>query len=120
MRLQIETVAHGEVTVVHCRGRLIYGAEADALRERVNAVLQQTSRIVFHLGGVSDMDSGGIGRVVGMVVSARRVGGDIKFCHLTPRVRHVIEITGLLTVFEVFATEEEALRAFAAGMKASA
>jgi len=120
MRLEIETVAQGEVTVVRCRGRIIYGDEADALRERVNAVLQQTPRIVFHLGGVRDMDSGGIGRVVGMVVSARRAGGDIKFCTLSPHVQHVLEITGLLTVFEVFPTEEEALRAFAGGMKASA
>ena len=120
MRLEIETVAHGEVTVVHCRGRLIYGEQADSLRERVNAVLQQTPRIVFHLGGVSDMDSGGIGRVVGMVVSARRAGGDIKFCHLTPHVEHVLQITGLLAVFQVFATEEEALRAFAGGVQASA
>ena len=120
MRLEIETVAQGEVTVVRCRGRIIYGDEADALRERVNAVLQQTPRIVFHLGGVRDMDSGGIGRVVGMLFPARRAGGDIKFCTLSPHVQHVLEITGLLTVFEVFPTEEEALRAFAGGMKASA
>lgn len=120
MRLEIETVAHGAVTVVHCRGRIIYGTEADALRERVNAVLQQTPRIVFHLAGVRDMDSGGIGRVVGMVVSARRAGGDIKFCALSPHAEHVLQITGLLKVFEVFATEEEALRAFTGGVKASA
>ena len=120
MRLEIETVAHAEITVIRCRGRIIYGDEADALRERVNAVLQQTPRIVFHLAGVRDMDSGGIGRVVGMVVSARRAGGDIKFCNLSSKVQHVLEITGLLTIFQVFATEEEALRAFASGMKASA
>jgi anti-anti-sigma factor len=119
MRLEIETVAHGEVAVVHCRGRLIYGPEADALRERVNTVLEQTPRMVFHLGDVSHMDSGGIGRVVGMVVSARRAGGDIKFCTLSPHVQHVLEITGLLAVFQVFATEEEALRAFAGGVQAS-
>ena len=120
MRLEIETVAQGEVTVVRCRGRLVYGAEADALRERVNAVIQQTPRIVFHLADVSHMDSGGIGRVVGMLLSARRAGGDIKLCTLSPHVRHVLEITGLLTVFEVFATEPEAVRAFTAGAKVSA
>lgn len=120
MRLEIETSALGDVRILRCRGRIIYGDEADALRERVNAVLKETSRIVFHLGGVRDMDSGGIGRVVGMVVSARRAGGDIKFCHLTSKVHHALDITHLLTVFEVFATEDEAVRAFAAGMKASA
>ena len=120
MQLEIETVVQGEVAVLHCRGRIIYGDQADALRERVNAVLQQTPRIVFHLGGVRDMDSGGIGRVVGMVLSARRAGGDIKFCHLTPQVEHVLQITGLLAVFQVFATEEEARRAFAGGVKTSA
>ena len=120
MRLEFETFSHGDVRVLHCRGRIIYGPEADALRERVNALLQETSRIVFHLAGVRDMDSGGIGRVVGMVVSARRAGGDIKFCNLSPKVRHVLQITGLLKVFEVFATEEEAIRSFASGVKASA
>ena len=120
MRLEIETSAQGDVRVLRCRGRIIYGEEADALREQVNALLQETHRIVFHLAGVRDMDSGGIGRVVGMVVSARRAGGDIKFCSLSPHVQHVLDITGLLTVFEVFATEDEAIRAFAGGMKASA
>ena len=92
MRIELETITQGDVRVLRCRGRIIYGAEADALRERVNALLQETPRIVFHLGGVRDMDSGGIGRVVGMVVSARRAGGDIKFCHLTPKVDHVLQI----------------------------
>jgi anti-sigma B factor antagonist len=119
MRLEIETSAQGDVRVVHCRGRIIYGTEADALRERVNALLQETPRIVFHLAEVRDMDSGGIGRVVGMVVSARRAGGDIKFCALSDHVQHVLEITGLLRVFQVFATEEEAVRAFAGEVKAS-
>ena len=119
MRLELETITQGDVRVLRCRGRIIYGTEADALRERVNALLQESPRIVFHLAGVSDMDSGGIGRVVGMVVSARRAGGDIKFCCLSKHVQHVLEITGLLTVFEVFGSEEEAVRAFV-GMKASA
>lgn len=120
MRLEIETVVQDGVAVLHCRGRIIYGEQTDVLRERVNAVLQQTPRIVLHLGGASDMDSGGIGCVVGMVLSARRAGGDIKFCHLTPHVEHVLMITGLLGVFQVCATEEEALRAFAGGVKTSA
>jgi anti-anti-sigma factor len=120
MRLELETIPRGDVRVLRCRGRIIYGVEADALRERVSALLQESPRIVFHLAGVRDMDSGGIGRVVGMVVSARRAGGDIKFCSLSDRVQYVLEITGLLTVFEVFATEEEAVRAFAGGRKSRA
>ena len=120
MRLELETITQGDVRILRCRGRIIYGAEADALRERVNALLQETPRVVFNMGGVRDMDSGGIGRVVGMVVSARRAGGDIKFCQLTAQVDHVLQITGLLAVFEVFATEDEAVRAFTGGVKASA
>ena len=120
MRLEIETSTQGDVRVLRCRGRIIYGEEADALRQRVNSILAETPRIVFHLAEVRDMDSGGIGRVVGMVVSARRAGGDIKFCNLSSKVHHVLKITGLLTVFEVFATEDEAVRAFSDGMKASA
>ena len=120
MRLEIEVAAQEDVRVLRCRGRIIYGPEADALRERVNAALQETPRIVLHLSGARDMDSGGIGRVVGMVVSARRAGGDIKFCCLSPQVQHVLEITGLLRIFEVFATEEEAVCSFAGGAQAPA
>lgn len=120
MRLEIEVSAQGDVRVLRCRGRIIYGPEADALRERVNAALEETPRLVLHLAGARDMDSGGIGRVVGMVVSARRAGGDIKFCCLSPKVQHVLQITGLLKIFEVFATEEDAVRAFAGGAQAPA
>lgn len=120
MRLEIEVSKQGDVQVLRCRGRIIYGPEADALRERVNAALAETPRLVLHLAGARDMDSGGIGRVVGMVVSARRAGGDIKFCALSPKVQHVLEITGLMKVFQVFATEEEAVRAFSGDRQASA
>ena len=120
MRLEIETSVQGDVSVLRCRGRIIYGEEADALRERVAALLKGSAKIVLNLAGVHDMDSGGIGRVVGVFVSARRAGGNIKFCQLTPKVHHVLKITGLLEVFEVVATEEEAVRSFTGGMKASA
>ena len=59
-------------------------------------------------------------RVVGMVVSARRLGGDIKFCRLSSKVHHALQITGLLKVFEVFDSEDEAVRAFPGSVKASA
>jgi anti-sigma B factor antagonist len=120
MRLELETSKQGDVRVVRCRGRIIFGPEADALREHFNALLAESPQIVFHLEGVRDMDSGGIGRIVGMVVSARRAGGDLKFCCLSPKVHDVLQITGLLRVFQVFDSEEEAVRSFAGGMKVSA
>jgi anti-sigma B factor antagonist len=68
--------------------------------------------VVLNLSGVSYIDSGGLGTLVGVYSSARAAGADIKLAGLTQRVQDVMQVTKLVTVFEVYDTEKDALNAF--------
>jgi anti-sigma B factor antagonist len=113
MALKISTRDVGGVTVVSCSGRIVFGEEAADLRELVKGLLQRVKQIVIDLGGVSYIDSGGLGTLVGLYTSARNVGGEIKLANLTQRVHDQLQITKLITVFDCYDSEQTAVNAFA-------
>ncbi len=113
MALKLSVKNINGVTVVYCSGRIVFGEEASDLRERVKEMLATIRQVVLNLGGVSYIDSGGLGTLVGLYTSARAVGGEIKLANLTQRVRDQLQITKLVTVFEVFDSEEKAVESFA-------
>ncbi|MBZ5646354.1 MAG: STAS domain-containing protein [Acidobacteriia bacterium] len=113
MALKLSVKNVNGVTVVYCSGRIVFGEEAADLRERVKEMLATVHQIVLNLGGVSYIDSGGLGTLVGLYTSARAGGGEIKLANLTQRVRDQLQITKLVTVFEVFDSEEKAISSFA-------
>ena len=115
MTLKIETRQTDGVTVMSCNGRIVFGEEASALRENLKSVLSSTRQVVLNLSGVSYIDSGGLGTLVGVYSSARASGADIKLTGLGQRLRDVLQITKLVTVFEVYDTEQEAIGAFRRG-----
>ena len=115
MTLKIETRQADGVTVMSCTGRIVFGEEATALRENLKSVLSSTRQVVLNLSGVSYIDSGGLGTLVGVYSSARASGADIKLTGLGQRLRDVLQITKLVTVFEVYDTEQEAIGAFRRG-----
>src|SRR5436305_774256 len=110
--------ADGGCDCSHCNGRIVFGEEAATLREQVKNLLTTQKNIVLNLGGVSYIDSGGLGTLVGLYTSARAAGGDIKLANLTQRVGDQLQITKLVTVFEVFDSEEKAVNSFGATAKA--
>jgi len=118
MSLKITTKQVENVAVVHCNGRVVFGDEAASLREQVKNMLTTQKNIVLNLGGVSYIDSGGLGTLVGLYTSARAAGGDIKLANLTQRVGDQLQITKLVTVFEVFDSEEKAVSSFKTAAKA--
>ncbi len=75
-------------------------------------LLSSTKQLVLNLSGVSYIDSGGLGTMVGVYSSARASGADIKLTGLGQRLRDVLAITKLATVFEVYDTEQQAIAAF--------
>ena len=91
------------------------GKKATALRESLKALLQSTREVVLNLADVAYLDSGGLGMLVGVYSSARAAGADIKLTGLGQRLRDVLQITKLVTVFEVYDTEQEAIGAFHRG-----
>ena len=115
MNLKIEKRRVDGVTIVSCQGRIMFGDEANALRDFLKQVLTETPRLVLNLSGVTYIDSGGLGTLVGVYSSARGAGADIKLTGLGQRLRDVLQITKLATVFEVFDSEQEALTALGRG-----
>lgn len=112
MTLKLETRVAGGVTVVSATGRIVFGEEASALRDTLKKLLTATKQLVLNLSGVSYIDSGGLGTLVGVYSSARAAGADIKLTGLGQRLRDVLAITKLATVFEVYDSEQQAIAAF--------
>jgi len=112
MTLKMDTLLADGVTIVACSGRIVFGEESSGLREGLKNLLETTKRIVLNLSGVTYIDSGGLGTLVGVYSSARAAGADIKLTGLGQRLRDVLAITKLATVFEVYDTEQQAIAAF--------
>jgi len=101
-----------DVLVVDCSGRLVFGEESASLRDIVKKLLAQSPKLVLNLREVNHIDSGGLGTLVSLYTSARNAGGAVKLASLSQRVGDLLQITKLLTIFEVFDNEEAAARSF--------
>ncbi len=112
MNLKMETKTVEGVTIVSCVGRIVFGDEAAALRAELKNILATSKKVILNLSEVSYIDSGGLGTLVGVFSTARGGGADIKLAGLGQRVRDVLQITKLVTVFEVYDNEQAALAAF--------
>lgn len=119
MELKINKRTAGDVTILDCTGRLIFGDEAALLRETVKPMLPGTKKLLINLKHVSYIDSGGLGVMVGLATSAQAAGSDIKLAELTQRVNQLLQVTKLVTVFDVRETEKSALDAFASSAAAA-
>src|SRR5437867_6956519 len=95
MALGIQTHISGDIFIVRCDGRIVFGDEGAALRERVRQMLSGSPRIVVNLNGVHYIDSGGLGILVGLSVSARNRGGELKLA--SPSQRPGVENRARLT-----------------------
>jgi anti-sigma B factor antagonist len=114
MQLKMSTRTLDGVMVVDCSGRLIFGEESAFLRDSVKKLLAQSPRIVLSLYDVSQVDSGGLGTLVSLYTTARNAGGSLKLARLNQRIGDLLQITKLVTIFEVFDDEEKAAKSFAA------
>jgi anti-sigma B factor antagonist len=112
MQLKIATRTKDGILLVDCSGRIVFGEESSLLRETVRQALTENNRVVLNLGEVNYIDSGGLGTLVALHVTAKNAGGTIKLTNLTKRVGDVLQVTKLLTVFEVYNSEAEAIEAF--------
>jgi len=118
MQLKLTTRTVQDILVVSCDGRIVFGEESAELRDTVKKLLAQKSQIVLNLGGVTYIDSGGLGTLVALYTTAHQAGGSIKLSNLTQRVGDLLQVTKLLTVFEVYETEEAAIESFRKGAAA--
>ncbi len=111
MKINERTVS--DVTVLDLEGKLLIGEGDELLREKINSLVEGgTTKILLNLGEVPYMDSAGLGEVVRCYTTVSRKNGKLKLVNLTKRLQDLLSITKLLTVFETFDDEGEAVKSF--------
>ncbi len=101
------------VEIISVQGKITIGAGDTQLRDVIaNAINAGSSSILLDMSGVTTIDSSGIGELVGAFTTATNRGGKLKLLHLPAKLNELLHITQLITVFEVYANEEEAVKSF--------
>jgi len=113
MALRATNREAGQVTVVELGGRITLGDGSALLRKTIRGLLEdQRTKILLNLADVDYIDSSGIGELVSGFTAVKNHGGDLKLLHLTKKVRDLLQITKLYTVFDVYTDENAALGSF--------
>jgi anti-sigma B factor antagonist len=116
--MQIDERATGDVKILDMKGRVTLGEGDELLKDKINSLLNQGHRkIILNLADVPYIDSAGLGEIVRTYTTVSRQGGSLKLLNLTKRITDLLSITKLLTVFETFDSEDEAVRSFSASAK---
>ena len=103
----------GDVTILDLSGEVRIGDSSVALRDSIrNLADQGKNKVLLNLGGVKYIDSSGIGELIANYTTVKRGGGQLKLLNLTDRVQNLLVITKLLTVFDAYDNEAEALKSF--------
>ncbi|MFL6198649.1 MAG: STAS domain-containing protein [Thermoanaerobaculia bacterium] len=103
-----------DVTILDLKGKITIGAAEEALRDAVHRVLGGgAQKLLLNLKDVSTIDSSGVGELVSSYTSATNRGAKIKLANLPPKINDILTITQLITVFDVYDTEDEAVASFA-------
>jgi len=118
MQLKITSKTVDGILVTECTGRIVFGEESALLRDKLKAAIPDNKQIVLNLGEVTYIDSGGLGTLVALHTTASTSGSSIKLASLTKRVGDLLQVTKLLTVFDVYNSEAEAIESFRKGAAA--
>ena len=102
-----------DVTVLDLKGKMTLGEGDELLKDKINSLLASgKKKLLLNLEAVPYIDSAGLGEVVRTYTTVSRQGGSLKLLNLTKRIEDLLSITKLLTVFETFDTEPEAIKSF--------
>ncbi len=113
MSIKLNTRQVGDVSVVDVAGRITLGEGSSALRDALREMVNNNhKKILLNLGDVNYIDSSGIGELVSGFTTVTNAGGQLKLLNLTKRVKDLLQITKLYTVFDVHEDEAHAVRAF--------
>ena len=112
-RMQVIERRIGDVTILQLIGRLELETGDLILRDTINRLVEEGQvKLVLDMKEVTRLDSAGIGMLVSKYLTVRRAGGTIKLLHPTERTDHLMDITKLTTVFQVFDDEASAVKSF--------
>ena len=112
--MQIEQRTNGDVAIVGISGDITFSKGGDVLlKDKIQSLLQQGHRkILLDMGKVSYVDSAGLGQLVQVYATTSHLGGSLKLLNLTKRLRDLLVLTKLLTVFDAYDSESEAVASF--------
>jgi anti-sigma B factor antagonist len=111
----IEERVIDDVTILDLKGKMTLGEGDELLKDKINSLIHQgQKKLLLNLEGVPYIDSAGLGEIVRTYTTVSRQGGNLKLVNLTKRITDLLSITKLLTVFETFDSEPEALKSFQA------
>ena len=103
----------GGVSILDLSGKVVLGEGDMQVKERIKDLLKDGQRrILLNLAEVNYIDSAGLGALISCYTTARRDGGSLKLVNLTKRIKDLLAITKLITVFETFESEPEAIASF--------
>ena len=101
------------VSVVELDGRIVLGEESNSLREKIKGLIAEgKKKIVLNMANIKYIDSAGLGTLVAAHLSAKTQGASVRLCHLGNKFHEVLQMTKLLTIFDVYDTEAAAVSSF--------
>jgi anti-sigma B factor antagonist len=101
------------VAVVWLDGRVVLGEETGALRDKVKSLIAEgKKKLVLNMSNVTLIDSAGLGALVSAYSSTKSGGASLRLCHLGTKFNELLQLTRLITIFEVFNSQEEAINSF--------
>ena|SRR5436309_6877246 len=113
VELNIRERQAGDVTILDLEGKITIGEGSVSLRSAIRRLIEEgKKKILLNLAGVGYVDSSGIGELVSSYTTINREGGQLKLLKLTQKIKDLLTITKLLTVFDVYDDEAEALNSF--------
>jgi len=111
--LKVKTQMEGDVAIIHVSGKLMGGPESENLRNEIKRLLDDDNKkFVINLKGVPWINSTGLGALMAVYTSVQRSEGTLKLCHVSDRIQSLFMITKLLTIFDTYPTEKEAIASF--------
>ncbi len=111
--LEVNERQAGDVTILDMTGSVRMGEGAVSLRNSIRGLNDEgKKKILLNLAGVKNIDSSGIGELIANYTTIRREGGQLKLLNLTDKIQNLLVITKLLTVFDSYDNEAEALSSF--------
>ena len=111
--MQIVERSAGNVTILDLSGQITFTEGDQQFKDKVNSLVHQGRKnILVNLANVTHMDSAGLGELVGAYTTVSKAGGSMKLLNLTKRLHDLLAITKLLTIFDTFESEQDALKQF--------
>lgn len=111
--MEIEQRPSGDVMILDLSGKLTIGSGDELLKDKIHSLIQQGHRnLLLNLAAVPYVDSAGLGAIVSSYTTVSREGGSLKLLGLTSRIEDLLAITKLLTVFDTYESESDAVASF--------